>query len=277
MGLTILPRSFGLRSWFLLLLACIACIAVFFLHFESRVERLDNGEKILVRAVAQISGEMQRGRVEPSMDNKKNDLVVIYNRVPKTGSTSFVGVAYDLCKRNRFHVLHARFVNNISNWNSVKPAFYHGHLAYVEFSKFGSTVQPIYINLIRRPLDRLVSYYYFLRNGDDFRPHLVRRKHGDKMTFDDCVEKQLADCDPENMWLQIPFFCGNKSHLRRTSQKLDPSIATIHTIEQSQVWKMENEFYEFALAQFRFALRKIQMSGAQGVQQTFFYEKIRPK
>lgn len=52
--------------------------------------------------------------------------------------------------------------------------------------RFGVSQHPLYINLIRKPLDRLVSYYYFLRHGDNFRPHLIRRKHGDKMVCMSC-------------------------------------------------------------------------------------------
>lgn len=82
--------------------------------------------------------------------NLDDDLIVLYNRVPKTGSTSFVGVAYDLCKKNKFNVLHVnitanshtltldnqmKFISNVSNWNMMKPALYHGHFAFLDFAK----------------------------------------------------------------------------------------------------------------------------------------------
>lgn len=229
-----------------------------------------------------------------------------------------------------------QFANNISNWNSIKPAFYHGHMAFLNFGKFGTKRMPLYINLLRKPLDRFISYYYFLRYGDNFRPHVIRKKHGDTKTFDECINIGQPDCDPNNMWLQIPFLCGhdpacweignswaleeakrnlqryyflvgvteelnefvevlenvlprffkgaynfflhnNKSHLRQTTQKLNPLPETVEKIQQSPVWKMENDFYNFALEHFHAVKRRLINASPQDANQRFMYEKIRPK
>ncbi|CAG5096763.1 Similar to Hs2st: Heparin sulfate O-sulfotransferase (Drosophila melanogaster) [Cotesia congregata] len=266
---------------------------------------------------------------------KFEDITIIYNRVPKTGSTSFVGVVYDLCKKNKFHTLHInitnnmhtltlynqiQFITNVTQWDVIKPAFYHGHIAFLNFNKFGVKRMPLYLNLLRKPLDRFVSYYYFLRYGDNFRPHLIRKKYGDTKTFDECVKASQADCDPSNMevgnrWaleeakrnlvnnyflvgvteeldefihtLQIvlpSFFRGahdmfshsDKSHLRQTIQKIDPLPETVKKIQNSTVWKMENELYNFALSYFHSVKKRLINASSQDLNQHFMYEKIRP-
>ncbi|XP_045117074.1 heparan sulfate 2-O-sulfotransferase 1-like isoform X2 [Portunus trituberculatus] len=284
-----------------------------------------------------------------------DSLVVIYNRIPKTGSTSFIGLAYDLCSKNKFSVINVnttkknptlsltdqmRFVYNVSNWEEKKPAIYHGHLGYLDFHRFGAKLQPLYINVIRKPLDRLVSHYYFIRYGDDLRPQRVQKKTGDKMTLDECVAIQHQDCSTTHLWMQIPFFCGHyaecwvpgstwalelakhnlvhnyflvgvteeleefvamleyslprmfrgaldlyvsgtKSHIRKTTKKIMPSEETIAKLQNTKVWRLENEFYNFVLDHFHFIRKKTLMeSDAGGLVdrgQNFVYGKIKPR
>ncbi|GIY13513.1 heparan sulfate 2-O-sulfotransferase 1 [Caerostris darwini] len=222
------------------LIFCVAvCIIVFislYNHFETKISKLDEARKKLASVVSEIEWKnlapsqakalqlLNKEDNYAEISNTFEDSVIIYNRVPKTGSTSFMGIAYDLCAHNGFNVLHinttknahvlslsdqVRFVQNITLWSAKKPALYHGHIAFLDFSRLGMAKKPIFINIVRKPLDRLVSYYYFLRYGDDFRPYVVRRRQGNKMSFDDCVMKNEKDCDSENMWLQVPFFCGH--------------------------------------------------------------------
>jgi len=76
------------------------------------------------------------------------------------------------------------------------------------------------------------------------------------------------------------FITGKKSHLRKTSEKKPPTKESIARLQQSAIWKMENEFYEFALEQFQF-VRAHAVREKDGelylLAQNFFYEKIYPK
>lgn len=69
-------------------------------------------------------------------------------------------------------------VRNMTLWKKNHPVFYHGHFAYVSFEQFGAP-NPLYINILREPLDRLISHYYFLRYGDNLRKGLHRIRSGD--------------------------------------------------------------------------------------------------
>ncbi|CAL4108327.1 unnamed protein product, partial [Meganyctiphanes norvegica] len=204
--------------WLALSGVCILLILLY-MHIAAEVATLRDGVLPLNVLYSQHDKISQGSAV---LDPEK--IVIIYNRVPKTASTSFIGLAYDLCYKNNFNVLHINttknsptlsltdqvlFVRNISNWEVKKPGIYHGHIAYLDFNRFGVMQQPLFINIIRKPLDRLVSYYYFIRYGDDLRPHLVRKRMGDKMTLDECVAIQHPDCNPNQMWIQVPYFCGH--------------------------------------------------------------------
>nr|CAI5836960.1 unnamed protein product [Callosobruchus analis] len=212
-------------AYTLIVLFCVGFVAIIYQNQLTKIY-----DKVL--KLEQLQEKHESARI--NFDSKETDnFIILYNRVPKTGSTSFVGIAYDLCKRNKFHVLHVnitanshlltlenqvKFVTNVTKWNAMKPALYHGHFAFLDFEKFG-IAKPLYINLIRRPLDRFVSYYYFVRYGDNYRPYLVRRKHGNTMTFDECVNKRLAECDPNHMWLQVPYFCGHSANCWKPGNK----------------------------------------------------------
>ncbi|XP_052789837.1 heparan sulfate 2-O-sulfotransferase 1-like [Mya arenaria] len=330
-GLVSVIFQFKKNKLFLFILGL--CTFILILLYE--VAKRDKTLAILGDHLSRFQSKSVRRHLTESSDMDLGvfggeDQLVIYNRVPKTGSTSFAGIAYELCYRNKYHVLHVnisrnahtmsipdqmRFIQNITEWYEKRPAIYHGHFYYINFQKLGYNDRlPVYINIIRKPLERLLSYYYFVRYGDNFRPHIKRRKMGNDMTFDDCVEQGHKDCDPVNLWLQIPFFCGHsyrcrqpgsrwaleqakynlinnyllvgvteelgdfiamlevmlprffkgamdlyingeRSHLRKTNKKDNPSKSSIAKIEESAIWKMEHEFYEFALDHFRFQKR----------------------
>ncbi|CAH8291120.1 unnamed protein product [Schistosoma turkestanicum] len=192
--------------------------------------------------------------------------LVVYNRIPKTGSTSLINLVYQLIEKNHSHthVIHLNIssnkhylnrinelylIDNLTHWTSMHPLMIHGHFAFINFIKYGSLLNPIYINMIRNPLDRLVSYYYFLRYGDDYRPYLIRKRMFDPVarnqTFDECVLVNGSDCNPQLLWVQVPFFCGQAVYCKIPGNPVAVETAKRHVIDNYLIVGLTEEFDKF--------------------------------
>ena len=158
---------------------------------------------------------------------------VVYNRVGKCGSRSMQNVISELSKKNGYQF----YLSEISNQTRLSPLalkeeirliysveppmLYSRHIAYINFAKFGQ-VPPIYINMIRDPIERFSSQYHFKRNGDMRKPGISRsQKTLDKFTkeldINDCVLQNFTECSAEKLWYIVPYFCGQDTLCRRPS------------------------------------------------------------
>nr|ACQ58725.1 Heparan sulfate 2-O-sulfotransferase 1 [Anoplopoma fimbria] len=112
-------------------LLAVLAFAVSMLFMENQIQKLQESRARLERTIArhQVAEVEQRHSEEAGRESspvaEKDDMVIIYNRVPKTASTSFTNIAYDLCGENRFHVLHINTTKNnpvMSLQDQVRPS-----------------------------------------------------------------------------------------------------------------------------------------------------------
>ena len=97
-----------------------------------------------------------------------------------------------------------------------KPAIYIGHFYFVDFNVFGME-KPVYFNMIRDPIDRFVSHYYYRRFGD------VQRRNKnwkgwfkpDEKSINDCIIERQKECASDDILSDtIHFFCGQHPECR---------------------------------------------------------------
>ena len=113
------------------------------------------------------------GRVTPL----RHVRLVIFNRVPKCGSSSLEGVMEYQAQQGLFAFERSTdFENNTLTRGAQRqlvrlterlaqqrPSLYDRHVLHVPFSQLHSTVKPVYINLVREPLRMQLSAFYFWR------------------------------------------------------------------------------------------------------------------
>ena len=179
----------------------------------------------------------------------RNDL---FNRVPKVGSEMIWSLIDRLSAVNGFNSFsdsqevkdqrggennflfkkdsRETYVN-IFRYNCTKPWSYVKHLNFLDLQEFNMT-NPIYINFVRDPVDRVISWYYYKRAPW----HLIKQDHDTnetrlhrnvppidelKRTFEECVLQRHNECVyypgqgiytdryGGSHYSQIAFFCGN--------------------------------------------------------------------
>lgn len=168
--------------------------------------------------------------------------VVFFNRCAKVGSQSLMELMGRLAKRNNFK--HSRNVAKSRStiyikpheqmelikeiYEKPRPHIYSQHINYINFTQFRAP-RPIYINLIRDPLERVRSWFYYVRAEwyyIDMRRHLGDKappmppKEFMEMDLDTCVKTHNVHCQYKQMdntdgdyRRQTMFFCGQNRKL----------------------------------------------------------------
>lgn len=137
----------------------------------------------------------------------------MYNRIPKAGSSTVITLMKKLSIVNEFQLS----TPQSHNYEAVRLEIFKALetkkrtliINHVKFPEVFHDNQVAYINIMRHPVDRCISWYYYSRYGHPLR-HVARQRYGTD-TIDECVAKPAAErqvcfnCHQEE---QARYFCG---------------------------------------------------------------------
>ncbi|EEB17124.1 Uronyl 2-sulfotransferase, putative [Pediculus humanus corporis] len=239
------------KAWFSLLLIGFIFIGVFriFEDPEKKFIRENGFTGKTTETTPSFSYTKEYYRVTKPLNLARNgtgfsDHVLFFNRVPKSGSEMLVLLLQWLQGPNGFR--HVRLpgsekrslsvfeqeelVEQITNTEKAEavPISFDRHVYFINFTKFDKQ-WPIYVNLIRDPVEKAISRFYYARVTPDIKNPDVRyalskglipsSKSPDKKfeNFEDCVMASDPECNfitGNNYDLAIPYFCGQEPKCR---------------------------------------------------------------
>ncbi|XP_061388103.1 heparan sulfate 2-O-sulfotransferase pipe-like [Musca vetustissima] len=166
--------------------------------------------------------------------------ILFFNRVPKTGSVQMINLLKKLGKLHEFDVEvdpqqggirtvleEDDIENQIDNINNLdESTVFVSHVNYINFTDYDAE-RPIYMNMVRDPVERVISWYYYVRSPWIFVPK--RRQSNRPMPnpkwanteFDQCVLSKDKACTyiegseferAGDHRRQTLFFCGHNEH-----------------------------------------------------------------
>jgi hypothetical protein len=184
--------------------------------------------------------------------------VVVYNRVPKCGSQTMSMLVNQLSRKNGFlskAVFEAgetpdrtttqqkAFMGELKGYSKDQKVLYTRHQYFIDFDQF-EWADPVYINLIRDPVDRFASFYYFSRFGNKRAQDAGRTKQQVPSNIlneniDDCITRRRTECT-EPIWHTVPYICGNdksclqrhESAVQQAKQNIDSKYVVVGILEE---------------------------------------------
>ncbi|XP_037790495.1 uronyl 2-sulfotransferase-like [Penaeus monodon] len=169
-----------------------------------------------------ILGRQGEVREQPMQQRYRDKLIlrpvypriVIYNRVPKCASATMLRICRSLSQKNGFTFNNMKETGRshkeraqqkrLASWIFNRPLhgrhFFFKHMPYLNFSGLGYW-EPRWINIVRHPVKRLISHYYFKRP---------------LQTLDVCIQTGVCKFErgKERIVSQICYFCGFNTQCR---------------------------------------------------------------
>lgn len=224
--------------------------------------------------------------------------IMVYNRAPKCGSIYMTRLIWALSSgmQNEFDVQspyepgehpvlsldeRSDIVKEVHGYKGGKPLAYIRHQTFIDFAECNAK-RPLYINMVREPLSRFESLYYFIRNGNE---------EGDgadvdmddaalKRTIDECVEQEQEECTKPD-WAYVQYFCGSEElcgnpcqlAVEKAKENIEKYFAFVGIIEE-----LDNslEVLEQIMPKFFRNARKVAHDGSSIQNDTFTLKKIHP-
>ncbi|CAD7004469.1 unnamed protein product [Ceratitis capitata] len=178
--------------------------------------------------------------------------VLFFNRLEKVGSQSLSVLLNVLSSRNGFVPYRnaplkntamltdfedqRQIVEEIMDEYEMGALSYVEHLNWINFTEFDYG-KPIYINMVRHPIDKVISAYNYIRHPAVFafylqNGHKMEEKEYFDTNFNDCIRQKRKECifDSHNTynadWRRFAMhFCGNLEICQQFNSQTATQIA----------------------------------------------------
>lgn len=187
--------------------------------------------------------------VLPTSTNRTNPTakILVYNKVPKCGSTFIMSLLGKLAKLHNYKYVsantpvprlkpgeEAKVVNYLKSESKTKPLAWDRHLHTLDWAKHEPELQVNLVNMVREPVDKFMSMFYYIRAPWKWSHLPLSRRPPTswfQKTLDNCVLQNDKECQigghfpspvvPEGLVvdLQLTYFCGQQAQCNNASSR----------------------------------------------------------